>query len=120
MRRLKRKHCAVLRLVLKKPWYDMIASGEKREEYRDATRYWTRRIRNVAKKAMELIGGKGKLPVVIAFSCGYTKADMFFECDGITRHFEYSVRCTSPRMAWGEPDTSHYVIKLGERVELED
>lgn len=120
MRKLKRSECAILHLVLKKPWYDMIAGGEKREEYRDATRYWTRRIMNVAKKAMELIGGKGKLPVVIAFSCGYTKADMFFECDDITRHSEYSVRCVSPRMAWGEPNASHYVIKLGERVELED
>lgn len=26
-----------LSLVVKRKWYDMIASGEKREEYRDAT-----------------------------------------------------------------------------------
>lgn len=28
-----------LKLVLKKKWYDMIASGIKKEEYRDATEY---------------------------------------------------------------------------------
>jgi hypothetical protein len=31
MQKLKRSHCAVLPLVLKGEWYDMIASGEKRE-----------------------------------------------------------------------------------------
>lgn len=36
MKQLKRSECAILPLVLKGKWYDMIASGEKREEYRDA------------------------------------------------------------------------------------
>lgn len=33
-----------LELVLRKKWYNMIASGEKKEEYREITRYWARRI----------------------------------------------------------------------------
>lgn len=40
MRKLKRSECAVLTLVLKGKWYDMIEGGEKREEYRDSTPYW--------------------------------------------------------------------------------
>lgn len=31
---LERDQCEVLTLVLKKKWFDMIASGEKTEEYR--------------------------------------------------------------------------------------
>ena len=33
-----------LHLVLKQPWYDMIVSGEKREEYREITAYWANRL----------------------------------------------------------------------------
>lgn len=34
----------VLDLILKGKWYDMIASGEKREEYREIKPYWNKRI----------------------------------------------------------------------------
>lgn len=33
-----------LDLVLKRKWYDMIASGEKTEEYREIKPYWIRRL----------------------------------------------------------------------------
>lgn len=33
-----------LTLSLKKKWYDMIASGEKKEEYREITEYWNKRL----------------------------------------------------------------------------
>ena len=35
-----------LHLVLKYKWFDMIDCGEKREEYREMTDYWTKRIWN--------------------------------------------------------------------------
>ena len=35
---------AVLRLTLKKKWYDMILSGEKKEEYREIKAYWISRF----------------------------------------------------------------------------
>ena len=34
----------VLHLTLKKKWFDMILSGEKREEYREIKSYWIRRL----------------------------------------------------------------------------
>lgn len=34
----------ILHLTLKKKWFDMIASGEKKEEYREITPYWKRRL----------------------------------------------------------------------------
>lgn len=34
----------ILRLTLKKKWFDMILSGDKKEEYRDPKEYWLRRL----------------------------------------------------------------------------
>lgn len=34
----------MLILPIKKQWYDMIISGEKKEEYREIKAYWERRI----------------------------------------------------------------------------
>lgn len=34
----------VLRLVLKRKWFDLIASGEKTEEYREITPFWWKRL----------------------------------------------------------------------------
>ena len=34
----------ILTLTLKKKWFDMIASGEKKEEYREIKPYWTKRL----------------------------------------------------------------------------
>lgn len=34
----------VLHLTLKKKWFDMIASGEKKEEYRETKPYWVKRL----------------------------------------------------------------------------
>ncbi len=36
----------VLHLTLKKKWFDMIASGEKTEEYREVKEYWRNRLCN--------------------------------------------------------------------------
>lgn len=35
---------ANLHLVLTKAWFDMIASGDKKEEYRQDSKYWKRRL----------------------------------------------------------------------------
>lgn len=34
----------ILHLTLKKKWFDMIASGEKKEEYREVKQYWVSRL----------------------------------------------------------------------------
>jgi len=36
-----------LHLTLKKKWFDMIASGEKKEEYREIKPYWIKRLTNL-------------------------------------------------------------------------
>jgi len=37
----------ILHLTLKKKWYDMILSGEKKEEYREAKPYWLTRLLHI-------------------------------------------------------------------------
>lgn len=109
MKQLKRSECAVLPLVLKGKWYDMIDSGEKREEYRDDKRYWNTRVSRWYKEGM------AKVHHVVAFSRGYVKPTMFFRVDTLVR---VPHRINHPE--WGEPTSSHWVICLGERVELVD
>lgn len=106
MRKLKRSECAVLPLVLKGTWFDMIASGDKSEEYRDATRYWQTRIHNWCNR-------QGTL--VVEFRRGYgTNAPRMWFIAG-----DVFYRGRAHTYTWGEPESDHYAIALGERVELE-
>lgn len=107
MKQLKRSECSVLPLVLKGKWYDMIASGEKKEEYRDYGAYWANRLHNFLCRSREKIA-------IVSFSKGYKKAGMFFRIEDISK----TIDCINPE--WGEPTSQHYVIRLGERVELVD
>ena len=108
MRKLKRNECSILPLVLKGKWYDLIASGEKKEEYRADTPYWRKRVSNWVENHQ--FGGH----LVIAFSRGYRKPDLFIEACGI------NIYPNRQHPDWGEPTGSHFVIALKCRVQLID
>ena len=55
-----------LHLHLKKKWYDMIASGEKKEEYRDFKPYYHKRLYHPYE--------------YVKLHLGYTKIHMLFRC----------------------------------------
>lgn len=61
----------MLTLPIKKKWFDMIASGEKQEEYRDITPYYSARLEKHLNKKPFLVclrnGYRGDSPRVIAF-----------------------------------------------------
>ena len=121
MKQLKRSECAILPLVLKSKWYDMIASGEKKEEYREFKQHWMTRIINWR----ESFFVNYKDFMVIEFRLGYQKdaPRMAFECEevwspdrcGLWHHGSRDVF----HPEWGEPANAHFVIRLGGRVELE-
>ena len=116
MKKLKRKECAVLPLVLTGRWYAMIESGAKREEYRADTPYWNKRISNWIEAAFSLdpdVLGE----TVVEFRLGYAKdaPRMAFEVEEI--YSPDAKRYYHPE--WGEPDARHWALKLGERVQLE-
>lgn len=49
----------VLHLTLKKEWFDMIASGEKTQEYREIKPYWQSRLVDKHYDIVELRNGYG-------------------------------------------------------------
>lgn len=93
---MKREKSDCLHLVLKAKWFDMILTGEKKEEYREIKDYWTKRL-------------YGHLLRYVVFHRGYTDNIMIFKIDTITAGYGNPY--------WGAPLTrTVYIIKLGMRV----
>lgn len=114
---LKRSECAVLPLVLKNRWYDMIDRGEKCIEYREAKPYWTRRIANWCRRM------KYGVTPVLEFRCGYragapTMAFVAGDGDGVIfDRLPASRPVRHPDI--GEFPGARYCLFIGERVEWE-
>lgn len=80
-----------LHLTLKKKWFDMIASGEKKEEYREIKSYWFKRLKaqigfNAAKnQEHEYWFYPDAMFDKIIFKNGYSKdaPTLMVECKGI-------------------------------------
>lgn len=105
-----------LHLTLKKKWFDMIASGEKKEEYRELKLYWERRFIDplLAYDAslMEFINGKGLVEFeTVTFRNGYSKdaPTMTVECKGI------SIGNAKPEWSDNWPGKV-FIIKLGDII----
>ena len=121
MDEIKREKCAILSLVLKGKWYDMIEHGGKREEYRDATKYWRIRLHNWDKRFTA-----HNTPVV-EFRRGYAHdaPRMAFWClgvetvSGMMPYAYVDAASDKPRHPeWGEPEKPHFFVELGGRVTL--
>lgn len=68
----------VLRLILKRKWYNLIAIGAKREEYREIKEYWLLRLFDVLSPmiAKYIFGDVGLTPkdyTHVQFRLGYKK-----------------------------------------------
>lgn len=59
----------MLTFPIKKQWFDMIKSGEKRQEYRDYTPYYLSRL-----------GAKLQTECMIKFRNGYSKTSPYMIC----------------------------------------
>lgn len=86
----------ILHLTLKKQWFDLIASGEKKEEYREIKPYWDVRL--------------NKPYDAVLFRNGYSQnaPTMMFRVNWIDKG------AGNPR--WGAPFRNVYIISLGERL----
>lgn len=116
----------ILDLPLKGKWYDMIESGEKKEEYREIKEYWIKRLAKCkgdnhhdktgfwCKKAncfSCVVRGNGFHPVEythVRFRYGYTKRTMLFKLNSVT------IGKGNPQ--WGAPDYETFILKLEERI----
>jgi hypothetical protein len=97
-----------LHLNLKKQWFDMILSGEKKEEYRDLSTYWeTRLINFIFDQVTEF-----KKFDTITFSNGYAKDRPQFIIK------LKNIRIDFGKPIWGaNPKFEYFVLELGEIVQ---
>lgn len=106
----------ILHLTLKKKWFDMIASGEKKEEYREWKPYWAVRLCGSIGIACRAHADK-KNPAhfqnfdIVRFKNGYNKNApvVDVQCNGIY--------VGEGKEKWGaEKGREYFVIKLGTLV----
>ena len=83
-----------LHLVLEHKWFDMIASGEKLEEYRGRTLYWKKRLWDRRHEIDEIV-----------FHRGYTSAT-------VTKQVIEIVEGTGVEKWGATPGEIYYVTKL--------
>lgn len=97
-----------LYLILTKEWFLKILSGEKKEEYRDFTDYYIKRLC--------ICDAKGEIINVqkydaIRFQLGYSKTQMLVECEGIL------VEADNEDDEEFTTDNCNFVIELGKILE---
>ena len=106
----------ILKLTLKKKWFDMILSGEKKEEYRATSLYWKRRFNNMyhsfGRTKPFMIKIKNKLydpeDIIICFSNGYAKDRRQFKIECKNLLVDYGSQ------EWGaERYKQYFVLSLG-------
>lgn len=102
----------MLVLPIKKKWFDMIKSGEKKEEYREIKSYYTSRfckILNLENSFPHLEYCLDKFnfpPVPIRFRNGYKSTSPTIQCK-VTFSIGYG------KEEWGaEPKKRYYVLKI--------
>ena len=95
-------------LPIKKRWFDMIVSGEKKEEYREFKKYYNTRFKKIFG-----LDYKDKTTEII-FRNGYSKMSPEIKC-------RCKLRIGRGKQEWGaEPNTNYYVFKILEIVGGED
>ncbi len=88
----------ILHLTLKRKWFDMILSGEKKEEYREIKPYWRKRL---LRKSFD----------AIHFRNGYAKDARCFTIalKGLYRNLGI--------VEWGAPEGEEvFILRLGEII----
>jgi len=91
--------CSILHLTLHRKWFDMIASGEKREEYRAMKDYWHRRLNQFRHyDAVKFVNGYGA-----------HRPWMLVELKG--------KRMGIGKPEWGAPSTPVFILELGAILE---
>ena len=98
----------MLTLPIKKQWFDMILSGEKKDEYRDMTPYYTKRFMNLWKDS--LIGGQAERKIKLRN--GYGK-------NAPTATVTVTISTGLGKLEWGAIPGKHYFILHIQSVEAE-
>lgn len=99
---------SVLYLTLKSKWFDMIASGEKKEEYREIKPYWVKRL-TAHNNAFEDCRDFSAVCFARGGHFHESLPLMTLGCEGIS--------IGEGKSEWGaEPGKEYFVIKLGDII----
>ena len=94
----------MLILPIKKKWFDMIRSGEKKEEYREIKPYWTSRFNNMKFAEFKIIDDE--VTFLIVFRNGYSIFSPELKC-------RCSLRKGHGKEEWGaEPGKEYYILEI--------
>jgi len=103
----------VLWLPINRKWFDMIGAGIKKEEYRDVSEHWDKRMIEEAKHECQLARGmtrQYKYFDIVRLVNGYQRfapvIDM--ECRGI--------RMGTGKPEWGAPQHLVHIITVGKKL----
>lgn len=111
----------MLTLTIKKKWFDMICSGEKKEEYREIKPYYDSRFEAYIPdfcnfKKIEMDMSTAFVPVAdeIIFRNGYRKNSPKIKC-------KVKVRKGYGRADWGAiPNKEYYILEILKVEEVSD
>lgn len=97
----------ILHLTLNKRWFDMIASGEKKEEYREIKKYWEKRLYYNTSQ------GQPKEYDIVRFRNGYSENAPTMDVKWV------GTWISDGNPEWGaEKGKDYFVIMLGEIISL--
>ena len=110
----------MLVLPIKKKWFDMILSGQKKEEYREIKTYWTKRLLksdipfDLDKLLYKLRTGEGRFCKTVIFKNGYRKDSPQMEC-------RVEIGIGTGKQKWGaEPNKEYYILEILEILEVQN
>ena len=111
----KERDSKVLRLTLKKKWFDLIVDGKKKFEYREAKPYWRARLQ--VKNAAGYYGGSRHFDE-IRFENGYGRYVPFCRVEFNGDALIYGRDCEPENGEPLERDELYFVIALGNILEV--
>ena len=104
-------------LPIKKKWFDMIKSGEKKEEYREIKPYYTSRFKHIFPHIVKIYTDgdfmfvKQESPKIIIFRNGYRYDSPKIRC-------RCNLRIGTGKPEWGaEPNKEYYILDILEVYE---
>ena len=102
----------MLVLPIKKKWFDMIRSGEKKEEYREIKPYWTSRLERFLSIIKPNCSINATFNVIL--KNGYKKDSPQLECS-------CKLRVGQGKEEWGaEPGKEYYILKIQEVLSIQN
>ncbi len=106
----------MLILPIKRKWFNMIASGEKKEEYREIKPYYNTRFGNeffghkLSKEEIKALRRYKTLPTEIVFMNGYSKNSPYITC-------WCRLSTGTGNTEWGaEPGEQYYILHIEEVI----